>query len=372
MLRIVHGPANLANQPWVLSRYERQLGAASDVVVAQASPQGYPADRFLSRSAHKTPLGLARRAWFGLTAPLRYDVLHAYFGRSWLAHDGWGRWGPWRVDLSLAQRLGRKVFMTFQGCDARQADRTMLETDASACRADRCRRFAQCRAGLDDRRRRMIEAVAPLCDRMFVLNPDLLDVVPGSVFLPYASVDVEHFTPRPPRLTGPIRIVHAPTEPTLKGTAAIEQAVRALSRHWPIEWTLLTGQSHATTLATLASADLVIDQMLLGWYGGLSVEAMALGKPVVCFLRERDLARIPKPMRQALPIMNADPTTLAARLEDCFQRRETWLDWSARSRAFVLDWHHPRRIAAAMLDAYADPHSRFELPCPAEAVRCAA
>ena len=44
---------------------------------------------------------------------------------------------------------------------------------------------------LDARRRFMIETIVPRADRVFVLNPELAHFVPGSVFLPYCSVDVE-------------------------------------------------------------------------------------------------------------------------------------------------------------------------------------
>ena len=30
-----------------------------------------------------------------------------------------------------------------------------------------------------------------------------------------------------------------------------------------------------------AQADLVVDQVLIGWYGALAVETMAMGKPVI-------------------------------------------------------------------------------------------
>ncbi|MGY4472620.1 hypothetical protein ACVILL_000034, partial [Bradyrhizobium sp. USDA 3364] len=46
-MKILHGPVNVGNQPWVLSRAERQLGASSDVVVRNDTWLGYSADRML-------------------------------------------------------------------------------------------------------------------------------------------------------------------------------------------------------------------------------------------------------------------------------------------------------------------------------------
>src|SRR6058998_2007963 len=45
------------------------------------------------------------------------------------------------------------------------------------------------------------------------------------------------------------------------------------------------------------TADLLVDQLLTGWYGAVAVEMMALGKPVVCYLREDDLKFIDSRMR---------------------------------------------------------------------------
>ncbi|HXG46764.1 MAG TPA: hypothetical protein VNO52_04005, partial [Methylomirabilota bacterium] len=113
MLRVLHGPVNVGNQPWVLSRYERRLGVRSDLAVNYSTWLGYPADVCLSPLQRRSALDVARRFAFGATAPLRYDVLHYYFGRSFLC---WDDYGPpnrlWFADLKLAKRLGRKVFMT--------------------------------------------------------------------------------------------------------------------------------------------------------------------------------------------------------------------------------------------------------------------
>ena len=47
-MRVLHGPVNVGNQPWVLSRAERALGINSDVVVSYGTWLEYPADRVLT------------------------------------------------------------------------------------------------------------------------------------------------------------------------------------------------------------------------------------------------------------------------------------------------------------------------------------
>ena len=89
------------------------------------------------------------------------------------------------------------------------------------------------------------------------------------------------------------------------------------------------------------------------WYGGLAVEAMALGKPVVCYVREDDLGFLPTGMRDELPLIRADPTSLAAVLRDWLTGpRERLHEAGDRGRAYVERWHDPLRIAARLKADY--------------------
>ena len=48
-----------------------------------------------------------------------------------------------------------------------------------------------------------------------------------------------------------------------------------------------------------------MDQLFAGWYGGVAVEAMALGKPVLAYIRDEDLKFVPSKMASDLPIVRA-------------------------------------------------------------------
>jgi hypothetical protein len=371
-MRVLHGPVNIGNQPWALSRQERRLGVRSDVVVAYDTWLNYRADRCLGACGRKTREEVFRRSWFGLTAPLRYDVLHYYFGRSFMSWEDFLE--PWPrgryLDVKLARRLGRKVFMTLQGCDVRLSDRSAARNAVTMCHEGHCGAVPTCRGTLDARRRDMITDVLPLCHRVFVLNPELAHFVPGAVFLPYACVDVEATEPAWPATEGPITILHAPTDEGIKGSRFITEAVERLQKRWPIELLLVRGLPHAEAVPLYRRADFVIDQVLAGWYGAFAVEAMALGKPVGCYLRPADLEHVPPAMRAELPLLRLRPHTLEDDLEALLRRRRDWPAWGRRARAFVLRWHNPRRIAAAMIRAYRDPACHFDLA--QEVTACAA
>jgi hypothetical protein len=361
-MKVLHTPVNVGNQPWTLSRAERALGVRSDLIVSYSTWLGYPADKVLGRPGGHSLREYWRRGLAGLTAPLRYDVLHYYFGQSLIYRDGVGPDARWPFfDVRLARRLGRKIFFTLQGCDARLAGYSNRRNAVTMCAPGACSVYATCLASLDAQRRRLIEDVLPLADRVFYLNPELGSYLPGAVFLPYANVAVRDVAPVPPRMGRRPRVLHAPSNDAIKGSPMIEAALAELGKRYDFEYVPVRGLPHAEAMRRYAECDLVIDQVLAGWYGGFAVELMAMGKPVACYMREEDLHVLPPAMRRALPLLRLDPRHLVADLDAILAHRERWAEWGEAGRDFVLAWHDPQRIAAAMIAAYRDPKSRFEL-----------
>jgi glycosyltransferase involved in cell wall biosynthesis len=213
----------------------------------------------------------------------------------------------------------------------------------------------------DAGRRRFMAEALPKADRVFFLNPELGRYVPNGQFLPYSSVDIAAIEVHEPRLDRPPRIVHAPSDGSIKGTAAILAALDVLRREREFEVVLVQNMTHAEALRVYQTADLVIDQVLAGWYGGFAVEAMAMGKPVLCYLREEDFHLVPPQMIADLPIRNVHPDHLSDDIAAALDRRSEWRDWSSQSRRFVEKWHDPQLIAAAMIDLYRDARGPFTL-----------
>ena len=368
-LRVLHGPLNVGNQPWGLSRAEREFGIKSDVVIRSTPVFGYPADRVLGRSGMPSLREKARLAAFGLLSPFKYDVLHYYFGQSFLYRNASslglaGRLlpGDGFEDLRIAKRLGRRIFMTLQGCDARLAGKNNQRNEWTACAPGRCTSYERCLESVDIQREWLISEILPLCDRVFYLVPELGYAVPDGIFLPYTSVDVERIERVPSAAGRRLRIVHAPSVRSVKGTSLILSAVEKLKRNYDFEFMLIENMSHQDALKMYRSADLAIDQVLLGWYGGFAVEIMAMGKAVACYIQEEDLRFLPPDMARDLPIIRVHPQRLTEDLEAILMMSaDARAEINARSRAFVERWHNPRKIAKAMLDIYRDPARPFVL-----------
>ena len=200
--------------------------------------------------------------------------------------------------------------MTLQGCDVRLSDRSAARNEITMCGAGHCEAAAHCRAEQDAARRLLIERILPRMDRVFVLNPELARDVPGAEFLPYACVDVAALGVTPPRTAGEITDAARPQRPGQEGhplRPRRRRAARAAISHPLPE---VSGLPHAEAMKLYSQADLVIDQVLAGWYGGFAVELMAMGKPVACYIRDEDLHFIPPAMAAQLPLLRVRPDTL--------------------------------------------------------------
>lgn len=366
-MKILHAPCNIAGQAGALAQAEREVssqenfGAWSWSVNFYPGPFDFKADRdylkFLGNSRSARVLGRLCAPFYGAKAALSYDVFHFYFGNSFLSFAH-ALPGLNLLDLPILKRMGRRCFMTFQGSDARQREVKRLEGAPHRILPTMPNSWLDGR--LDDFKRTRIEYIIRHCEKTFCLNPDLVPLVPGSEFIPYASVDVPRFVPKESfGNQGRITILHAPSNRTVKGTSHVIEAVEILRQKYPVELVLVEGMSHAAALEKYRAADLVVDQLIVGWYGGLAVEVMAMGIPVVAFLASHHLTHVPSPMRGEIPVVSANPDNLVGVLEELITQPQRLQELGRRSRAFVQRWHAPHKIARAMLKIYQDPHRKF-------------
>src|SRR5690606_28763757 len=83
------------------------------------------------------------------------------------------------------------------------------------------------------------------------------------------------------------KIVHVTNQPGIEGTRHIESAIARLKgKGWPVRFVWLHGRRHEEVLAELATADLAIGKMKMGYYANAQIESMAMGVPTVTHVRE--------------------------------------------------------------------------------------
>jgi glycosyltransferase involved in cell wall biosynthesis len=372
-LRVLHTPTNTGNHPQGIARAERELGLDSRCVQLWGAWFDYEVDELLARPGDGR-LAVERRRWRLLQRALfDFDVIHFNFGSSLLptaapasAHsalakrivDGSGKLYA-RVfglrDLPLLHRAGKTIVVTYQGDDARQGrgkgvpafHQRLAETVGSGYYTE-----------LDDeRKRRSISAFERHAARIYYLNPDLGAFLPERAeFMPYGHADPRSWpTPGLAARDRPPVVIHAPSHRGIKGTRFVVEAIERLQREGvELDFRLVEGLPHDEARRAYEHADVLVDQLLVGWYGGLAVEFMALGKPVVCFVADRFAERYAPPeMMRELPIVRATRDDVHEVLGGLLTRpRGELAELGLRGRAFVERWHDPLALAARLRDAY--------------------
>jgi len=376
---VLHAPELVGGHAGLLAQMERELGLHSICVSFWGHPFGYRCDEVLWTHRHTVTANEVKRLGLFLRAIRDFDVIHFNFGMPILpkrldstAYSASRARGLWRytynlyaslvefMDLPLLKRLGKAIFVTYQGDDARQG---------SYCRAHfRVSPVGEVddtyyTAESDARKQREISTFDRYADGIYALNPDLLHVLPPRArYLPYAHIDLGEWTPAVPlgQTTRPL-VVHAPSHRGIKGTRFVLDAVSRLRAEGAaFDFVLIEGMKNEEARRIYEKADILIDQLLVGWYGGIAVEFMALGKAVICYIREDDLQFIAPEMRSQLPIIRAEPGTVYNVLrEQLAGGRERLAATGILGRAYVERWHDPRKIARILQQDYQSVFQRI-------------
>jgi hypothetical protein len=150
-----------------------------------------------------------------------------------------------------------------------------------------------------------------------------------------------------------VRVAHAPSKRAVKGTEAVIAAVEALrARGAPIELDLIEGVPNREARLRYAAADVIVDQLKIGWYGMFAIESMALAKPVVVYLDEEAAVETEEAFGLELPLVRADEGSLETVLAGLLEVRETLPELGRRSREYVERVHAHTSVARRVLDIY--------------------
>lgn len=148
-----------------------------------------------------------------------------------------------------------------------------------------------------------------------------------------------------PELSGErLKLLHAPNHREIKGTRHIMRAVEELRvEGLDIELTVIERVPNEEVRRLILETDVVVDQLVVGWYAMFAIEAMASGKPVICHLR-RDLeelyvsAGLLKDFDE-IPIIRADIFSIKEVIKNIYHDRSLLPLSGNRGRDFVNKHH---------------------------------
>ena len=268
----------------------------------------------------------------------RFDRFHFFYNRGVLAQIEPGRFNL--DELDLLRGAGAQVFFWAYGADVRGRERTMALGEPNCC--SECPAIGElcvCDDRLSSQNYRDIRTRASGCATMGDMRP----YTPGAddrVF--YWPVDLDDeggslFEATEPPQRDTVVVAHAPNNRELKGTRHLERAVQTLRDEGiAVTLDLVSGVSNREVLDRFRDADVVFDQCMIGFHGYTALEAMAIERPVVCFLRDPGLDLVAP---EECPIVNAHPSELVSALRTLCNDEALRRRLGTQGRRYVATHH---------------------------------
>jgi hypothetical protein len=260
-------------------------------------------------------------------------------------------------ELSVYKALGIDLFLWTYGADVRSRETTLTLGEPNCCTD--CALIGVACICDETRRRANIATLAQHARAIFSMG-DMIEYTPGSrndLFFWPVDLDADggrryaplYPEPHPGR---PIRIVHAPNHRMFKGTRFLEDAVASLRAEGvAVELVLVERVPNEKALEIYRTADIVFDQCLVGFHGYFALESLALGKPVMCFIRKpREYLIAP----DECPIVNVHAGTLREDIRRLVAESDRLGDLGRRGRAYIEKYFALPAFAERLRRAYAE------------------
>jgi len=339
-LKVFHGLVNYGTQSGMFAYGLRKRGVEA-ISVTTCDPFKRQTDVYLKTGGSfiRKILNSLWNRTFLLYCFFKYNTFHFYAGTSLF---------PKQKDLPIYRFVGKKVVMEYLGYDVQlyQYSKDKYEiTNVTYYKSHDVSLL------LDNKKLKRLEFESRYADKQLVCAPYLSEFVPSSEVLPLAIDLSEYkFIPKEAPIDE-ITILHAPTSQGNKGTKFIFQAIEQLkSEGYRIKVLLVENLTHAELREKYIECDIFIDQLLAGWYGTASIEAMAVGRPTVCFIRESYYKYIH--YGDSIPIINASPHTIYDVLKRTIENKEQLPTIGIKSRKFVEDVHDLEKLTNQLITIY--------------------
>lgn len=277
----------------------------------------------------------------------KYNTFHFHV-KSFLFNKNYSF--PTGLDLLLLKAMKKKVFFHFRGSEIRLA--TVFKEKSPYNYVDK----------KDDKNNKMPfkfneakqkefrDYICGICDEVFVPDPEIQCYVPNSLIIP--RVFDLSLIENQEKDDNCLKIIHAPSRSVVKGTKHVIAAIERLKKEgFKFDFELIENLSHDKSLIKYKEASIIIDQLLIGWYGVLAVEGMALGKAVVSYIRNDLRSYLPYPC----PLAIANPENLYCVLKGMLENPESIKQLGKLGREFVEDYHDSTKIMKLLIRIYSKP-----------------
>jgi glycosyltransferase involved in cell wall biosynthesis len=372
-LRVLHGTYEIAGQGMMLAKALSEQGCEAHSLAYRVDWDGRVPDLVvdLDRRGGELGRGAAMLSSFAAYAHY-YDVFHFHFGTSFL---------PRQWDLPLLKAMGKRIVFHFHGCEIRNRAHMRASHRLSTC-AECDPPF--CRPGNLPKQQGWLRArAAKYADLTFFSTLDLAESVPGGEHLPLAiesarweRAGLDRPLPdfaRRDGVNGPVVVAHAPTDKFedhgvvrfrgIKGTRHVIAALEELKHEFPkLELRMIERRPWATMPEFLSECDILVDQLMMGWYGLLAMEGMSERRAVVAYLRD-DF----RPLLGGCPVQSAESETLVRVLRELIRDPARRAALGEQGAAYVRAHHDTSVVGERLLRRYRTVVDRESAEAPASA-----
>lgn len=333
---VFHGLVNYGTQAGLLAKGLRECGR---IAKSYTRFDSYNRQTDYQFRKPKFLIGkvFAYYIWFPLvklSCFFRYDIFHFYFGTTLFYRQ---------LDLPFYKLFGKKVVMHYLGYDVELygwSKNNYAITNVTESFTD------ETGALHDVKILKRMNYEKKYINCSIVCAPQYSPFVHNSVFVPL-GVDLQKFSPTPlPELTNsPFRIIHVPTSRRKKGTQYLIDAVEKLrSEGVNIELDICENVTHNDLVNRYKKAHVSVVALLGGWYGTAAIESMAMGRPVISFLRP-EFFKYTSWKPGDVPIINANRDSIYEVLKETIQHTNQLHDLAEKSISFVHQFHDYRKVA---------------------------
>ena len=265
-----------------------------------------------------------------------YDVFHFVFNQTLL---------PGNLDLILLKKLGKKVFMHNLGSEIRIPDIARKHHPYWRHAED----YLGMLNGLQIEKN--IQGLSSWIDNCIVNDYEMRSYIEKyykNVFMLPLPIDLSHYQFTPQKRSDTIHIVHAPTNRSVKGSVFFENAIKALSQKYPIRYTRIENLPHEEAMKYYKEADIVLDELIIGTYGSLTIECLAMGRCVATFIHPG----FKTPHADEIPVWSVNVDNLMERLEMLINSYELRCSLSLKGREYVEKHNDYNAVGAELIKIY--------------------
>ena len=331
-VRVFIAPANYAGQGyrWARALEDNPTVSARNMVYAEINPFGYDVDFAVRWRTVTHSRKWQKEQLKALTSAFTHVLIEAQFPPLG---------GMFKEDVYKQVKVlrdgGTRVAMVCHGSDIRLPSRHKVLEEWSPFINDDWVPVEKLEKVMLKNRQLLDIINGPT----FVSTPGLLLDVPYAHLLPVV-IDPELWKSSNPVLTRKrLKVVHIPSNPLVKGTAEIADALNRLHDEEVIEYIQVSGVTHEEMPLIFGDCDVVLDQFRLGDYGVGACEAMAAGRLVVSHVSEQVRTEVLSATGLSLPIVEANIDNIEFVLRDIAQNRKPYAEIARKGPGFVRHVH---------------------------------